>query len=146
MKRLLVALAAAALLGGCAAVPTELGYEEYRGYASERAGNRVYTELGPVAVSARGPLWASCADIAGDALARLDERRRALDGDALVSVRWRDHRGTEPSRVPNCTREWGWGVLFGIGLLAPWTQVAYAEALVVRFDDQSFPGGPVPHP
>ncbi len=135
MRGLLAMAAAVALLGGCTAVPTEVGYDRYRGYASERAGNRSYTELGPVQASERGPLWGSCAEIAEAALARLDARRQALGGDALVGVRWRDHRGTESSRVPNCTREWGWGVFLGIGLALPWTQVAQVEALVVRFDD-----------
>ena len=120
---------------GCTSQSTLVAYEPYGAYASDRAGNRPYTELGPVSATRRAQLWLSCRALATRVMERLDHQRSHLGGDAIVQVRWRDHRTDQPANVPHCTREWGWTGLFVVGALGPWTQVAHAEALVIRFEE-----------
>lgn len=129
---LLMALLASA---GCTSMPAQVSYEPYRAYASDRAGNRTYIELGPISATRRAHMWVPCRELVNRVMQRLNEQRRAMRGEAIVQVRWRDHRTTQPANVPHCTREWGWAALLGVGALGPWAQVAHAEALVIRFED-----------
>lgn len=119
----------------CTTQPTRVSYEPYAAYSSDRAGNRTYRELGPISATRRAELWVPCRELADRVMQRLDQQRRDLQGDAIVQVRWRDHRTNQPANVPHCTREWGWATLFGVGALGPWAQVAHAEALVIRFEE-----------
>lgn len=122
------------LLAGCTTAPSYVAYDRFDAYASDRAGNRTYTEVAPVTVTRRGHLWEHCGALTVRVMTAMQERKQRARGDALVQVRWRDHRTAQTSGIPRCTREWGWAALFGVGALGPWAQVAQAEAIIVRFE------------
>lgn len=134
MVRLSIALLAALLVSACTTTPNFVSYERYGAYASDRAGNRLYMELGPVQVVEHGYLWDDCETLIERAMARLEVEKALLQGDAIVNVRWYEHGHAQPARIPHCTRQWGWFALFGVGGLVPWAHVAQVEGLVVRFE------------
>ncbi|SEO81428.1 hypothetical protein [Aquisalimonas asiatica] len=135
MVRILVLAGLCLALAGCSTVPTYVSYDRYDAYASDRAGNRTYKEVAPIRVTRRGHLWERCGQIAVRVMDEMKARKERARGDALVHVRWRDHRTAQMSTIPRCTQEWGWAALAGVGALGPWAQVAHAEALIVRFED-----------
>jgi hypothetical protein len=61
-----------------------------------------------IEATAYGYMWTPCPEVNQEALAKLREEMELRDKNALINLRWFDHRREEFVDEPRCLTECGW--------------------------------------
>ena len=123
------------LITSCSFSPIKnVNYSKYNAYSSKNAGNQKFQEIGSINADKSDMIYTSCLTLAERALEDLINRARAMNGNALMNLRWKSEKGDTVQ--PQCKIAYGWFAAYIIGgLVSPWVKNVEVSAIAININD-----------
>jgi hypothetical protein len=123
-----------ALFSACTTHRGFVNYQEIGVYASSEAGNRKFSDVGPVNTSASSWVWSSCDFVATEAVRDLLDISKTRGGNTVYNIRFDSESGQVST--PTCFKRWGFFILYLVPGLGPWMTATSVSGVAAKLDGE----------